>query len=266
MLRNDKRYVIVFGNGQIENHIMPYDFHAVIHHIDSFVNSLRERNFIDVREAGTIRDLIKCADRAVLLAFTFYRIDRNINLFAHTLVRLAKISDAERKRSLARCRALNECVKRFGYSSDNAHILQRAVLAGDSRMDQIFASFELGGEDFGALRNSLEMIQNDNTGNDDVFQELLDFMIESGSLSILDAAWMRGRRVAGDSELVEIASENLDKENISNVVDRLVSLSVQYVVFEREAREFRFYHSLTHITYIIQSSHSHHSLEYEYEF
>ena len=133
-------------------------------------------------------------------------------------------------------------------------------------MDQIFASFELGGEDFGALRNSLEMIQNDNTGNDDVFQELLDFMIESGSLSILDAAWMRGRRVAGDSELVEIASENLDKENISNVVDRLVSLSVQYVVFEREAREFRFYHSLTHITYIIQSSHSHHSLEYEYEF
>ena len=97
-------------------------------------------------------------------------------------------------------------------------------------MDQIFASFELGGEDFGALRNSLEMIQNDDKGNDDVFQELLDFMIESGSLTILDAAWMRGRRVAGDSELVEIASENLDKENISNVVDRLVSLSVQYVV------------------------------------
>jgi hypothetical protein len=122
-------------------------------------------------------------------------------------------------------------VKRFGYSSDNAHILQRAVLAGDSRMDQIFASFELGGEDFGALRNSLEMIQNDNTGNDDVFQELLDFMIESGSLSILDAAWMRGRRVAGDSELVEIDSENLNnKENITNVMDRLVSLSVQYVV------------------------------------
>ena len=98
-------------------------------------------------------------------------------------------------------------------------------------MDQIFASFELGGEDFGALRNSLEMIQNDNTGNDDVFQELLDFMIESGSLSILDAAWMRGRRVAGDSELVEIDSENLNnKENITNVMDRLVSLSVQYVV------------------------------------
>ena len=92
-------------------------------------------------------------------------------------------------------------------------------------------SFELSGEDYGALRNSLEMIQNDNTGNDDVFQELLDFMIESGSLSILDAAWMRGRRVAGDSELVEIDSENLNnKENITNVMDRLVSLSVQYVV------------------------------------
>ena len=50
VLRNDKRYVIVFGNGQIEDHIMPYDFHAVIHHIDSFVNSLRERNFLDARE------------------------------------------------------------------------------------------------------------------------------------------------------------------------------------------------------------------------
>ena len=110
------------------------------------------------------------------------------------------------------------------------------------------------------------MIQNDNTGNDDVFQELLDFMIESGSLSILDAAWMRGRRVAGDSELVEIASENLDKENISNVVDRLVSLSVQYVGFEREAREFHFYLPFTHITYIIQTSHSHRSLASEYQF
>ena len=50
VLRTDKRYVIVFGNGQIEDHIMPYDFHAVIHHIDSFVNSLRERNFLDARE------------------------------------------------------------------------------------------------------------------------------------------------------------------------------------------------------------------------
>ena len=118
VLRNDKRYAIVFGNGKIENHIMPYDFHAVIHHIDSFVNSLRQRNFLDAREASTIRDLIKCADRAVLLAFTYYRIDRNINLFAHTLVRLAKISDAERKRSLARILSLNECVKRFGYSSN----------------------------------------------------------------------------------------------------------------------------------------------------
>lgn len=91
-------------------------------------------------------------------------------------------------------------------------------------------SFELSGEDYGALRNSLEMLQNDNK-NDDVFQKLLDTMIESGSLSVLDAAWIRGRRVAGDSELVEIDSENLNnKENITNVMDRLVSLSVQYVV------------------------------------
>ena len=91
-------------------------------------------------------------------------------------------------------------------------------------------SFELSGEDYGALRNSLEMLQNDNK-KDDVFQKLLDTMIESGSLSVLDAAWIRGRRVAGDSELVEIDSENLNnKENITNVMDRLVSLSVQYVV------------------------------------
>jgi len=91
-------------------------------------------------------------------------------------------------------------------------------------------SFELSGEDYGALRTSLEMLQNDNK-KDDVFQKLLDTMIESGSLSVLDAAWIRGRRVAGDSELVEIDSENLNnKENITNVMDRLVSLSVQYVV------------------------------------
>ena len=106
-------------------------------------------------------------------------------------------------------------------------------------MDQIFSSFELSGEDYGALRNSLENLTSENDVEEEVeeeeedpFQELLDAMIESGNLNIHDAAWIRGRRVAGDSELVEIASEirslGLDRGDISNTVDRLVSLSIQY--------------------------------------
>jgi len=241
--------VIVFGSGKIEKHLMPYDFHAVIHHIASFVESLRERNVLNKREAETMRGLIECADRAVLLAFTFFRIDRNVNMFAHTLVRLAKISDQERKRTLARILALNECMKRFGYSSNHAHILQRAVLAGDSRMDQVFLEYESTGGDFEALRNSLWMIVNHNKEEEeendeereDSFLELLDAMVESGSLDVNDAAWMRGRRVAGDSELCEIASEvrrsGLDRGDISNAVDRIVSLTVEYEKIRSSQRQ-----------------------------
>eukprot|EP00939_MAST-03C_sp_MAST-3C-sp1_P000226 g226.t1 len=239
ILSQDLSYTLLFGDGEIEDKVMPYDFECSIPKLQAFVLSLQKRSILSEDQVRVILTMISNADRDVLLAYTFFRVDQDAQRFVATLAHLSRISDDDRIALLTKILAVNECVERAGLDAGVVPWVQRLILIGHAPTIEAFAPFEVSG-DFAELRISLECVvktgYDDNEGREnedethgdvrELFLEVVERLVDAGRVSCADAAWIRGRLAARDESVEDVARHVfVGEENDVSLENRVVALS-----------------------------------------
>jgi len=273
ILSEDLRYTLLFGEGEIEDKVVPYDFECSIPRLKGFVLALLKKNVLSEAQVQTVMSMITAADRDLLLAYSFFRIDKDVQRFVATLSYLSSIDALDRVDLLSKIVAVNQCVERAGLDRAVAPWIQRQILIGHESFLRAFDAFEVSG-DLAELRIVLDHVvaststepegRGDGGGDEkheeekeeegdeavagrdhpkvatsnDRFVDLIDFLNATGDLSKADASWLRGRRVAGDTELRKVVRgfEDVRDGDVEDMMKRVLSLNMSFRSQRLESR------------------------------